>query len=149
MSDQKIQFKIVTPERTVFEDSVDQTTLPVFDGEITILPNHRSYIASLKAGEIVIKKDSEEIDLAVSGGFIEFHDNSLIVLADAAERAEEIDLAQAEEARKRAEDLKNQAISMDDEEYARVASAIQRESARIKVARKHRTRMGINTNQLI
>lgn len=142
----KINFKIVTPERTVFEDSVDQATLPVSDGEITILPNHRSYIASLKAGEIAIKKDGEEINLAVSGGFIEFHNNSLVVLADAAERAEEIDLAQAEEARKRAEDLKNQAVSIDDEEYARVASAIQRESARIKVARKHRTRKEVNIN---
>ncbi len=144
MSAIKINFKIVTPERTVFEDEVDQATLPVSDGEITILPNHRSYIASLKAGEIIIKQNGEEIDLAVSGGFIEFHNNSLIILADAAERAEEIDLAQAEEARKRAEDLKNQAISLDDEEYARVASTIQRESARIKVARKHRTRMGIS-----
>ncbi|HAI73759.1 MAG TPA: ATP synthase F1 subunit epsilon [Candidatus Moranbacteria bacterium] len=144
MANNKIQFKIVTPERTVFEDEVDQATLPVSDGEITILPNHRSYIASLKAGEIIIKKDGEEIDLAISGGFIEFHDNTLIILADAAERAEEIDLTEAEEARKRAEDLKNQAISVDDEEYARVAAAIQKESARIKVARKHRTKRGMS-----
>ena len=67
----KIKFKIVTPERIVFEDEVDQVTLPVTDGEVTILPNHLSYIASLKAGEIMLKKDGKEINMAVSGGFIE------------------------------------------------------------------------------
>lgn len=138
-----IKFKIVTPERTVFEDEIDQATLPVADGEVTILPNHRSYIAALKSGEIYLKKGQEEFDFAISGGFIEFADNNLVVLADTAERAEEIDLKRAEEARKRAEDLKKQKIVMDDSEYARVASAIEKEMARIKVARKHRTRAGI------
>ena len=57
MSTQKIQFKIVTPERTVFEDTIDQATLPVADGEVTILPNHQSYIGALKAGDIMIKTE--------------------------------------------------------------------------------------------
>ena len=94
-----IKFKITTPEKTVYEDEIYQATLPVADGEVTILPNHRSYIASLKSGEIILKKKGEEkeIDLAISGGFIEFHSNELIVLADTAERAEEIDLKRAEE----------------------------------------------------
>jgi F-type H+-transporting ATPase subunit epsilon len=143
MSNLSIKFKIVTPERTVFEGEIDQATLPVADGEVTILPNHRSYIAALKSGEIYLKYGQEESDFAVSGGFIEFADNNLVVLADTAERAEEIDLKRAEEARKRAEDLKKQKITMDDSEYARVASAIEKEMARIKVARKHRTRAGI------
>jgi F-type H+-transporting ATPase subunit epsilon len=138
-----IKFKIVTPEKTVFEGEIDQATLPVADGEVTILPNHRSYIAALKSGEIYVKKGAEELDFAISGGFIEFSDNNLVVLADTAERAEEIDLKRAEEGRQRAEDLKKQKISMDDSEYARVASAIEKEMARIKVGRKHRTRAGI------
>lgn len=91
----------------------------------------------------MIKKNGEEIFLSISGGFIEFHDNMLIVLADTAERAEEIDLKRAEEARTRAEELKRTAISTDDEEYARVAAAIQKESARIRVARKHYTKRGM------
>ena len=140
-----IKFKIVTSEKTVFEDEVDQATFETTDGQITILPNHRSYITSLKSGEAMIKKKGEEIFLSISGGFIEFHDNTLIVLADTAERAEEIDLARAEEARKRAEELKDKVISMDDEEYARVAAAIQKESARIRVAKKHYTKRGIKT----
>lgn len=140
----KIKFKIVTPERTVFEDEVDQATLPVTDGEVTILPNHRSYIASLKAGEVMLKKDGQEISLATAGGFLEFNQNVLVVLADRAERAEEIDMARAEEARQRAEELKKQKVSMDESDYARVAAAIDKEMARIKVAKKHRTRRGVH-----
>lgn len=138
----KIHFKIVTPERTVYESDVDQATLPVSDGQVTILPDHRSYIASLKAGELVIKENEKEIDMAVSGGFIEFDKNNLVVLADTAERAEEIDLKRAEEARKRAEEVKKEKI-VDEAEFARVAAAIEKETARIRLAKKHRTKSGI------
>ncbi|MDR3558987.1 MAG: ATP synthase F1 subunit epsilon [Candidatus Pacebacteria bacterium] len=138
MSDLTIQFKIVTPERTVFEDTVDQATLPVTDGEVTILPNHRSYIASMKAGEIMIKKGGEEILLSTSGGFLEFAGNELVILADTAERAEEIDLKRAEEAKARAEKLKGEAT---------VAAAIQKHAARIQVARKHYTKKGIRMGE--
>ncbi|MDP1884498.1 MAG: ATP synthase F1 subunit epsilon [Candidatus Moranbacteria bacterium] len=143
----RIKFKIVTPEKTVFEAEVSQATLPVTDGEVTILPNHRSYIASLKAGEICLKTDTGDVCMAVSGGFIEFNQNGLVVLADTAERAEEIDIERAEEARKRAEELKKEKIEMDDSEYARVAAAIEKELARIKVGRKQRTRHGMKIDQ--
>lgn len=139
----QIKFKIVTPERTVYENEIDSATLPVVDGQVTILSEHRSYIAVLKAGEILLKKDGAEIQLATSGGFLEFSKNTLIVLADTAENAAEIDLARAEEARKRAEELKKEKISMNEEEYARVAAAIEKELARVKVARKHHTKHGI------
>ncbi|MDD3498185.1 MAG: ATP synthase F1 subunit epsilon [Candidatus Moranbacteria bacterium] len=139
-----IKLKIITPERITYEsDGINQATLPVSDGEVTILPNHRSYIASLKPGEVILKKDGEEIDLAISGGFIEFHDNELVVLADEAERAEEIDLEKAEEAKKRAEDIKNKVISTDEAEYARVAAALEKELAKIKVAKKYLRRRGL------
>ncbi len=150
MSNQSIKFKIITPERTVFEAEISQVTLPVTEGEVTILPSHRPYIASLEPGEIILKtkkqEGEEETSLVVSGGFIEFNENSLVVLADTAERAEEIDLKRAEEARARAEKLKQGAISMDESEYARVAAAIQKESARIRVARKHYTMKGMKIN---
>jgi F-type H+-transporting ATPase subunit epsilon len=147
MSELKINFKIVTSEKTVYEDVIDQATFMTTNGQITILPNHRSYITSLESGEAMVRINGEEIFLSISGGFIEFHNNTLIVLADTAERAEEIDLSRAEEARKRAEELKKEAISMDDEDYARVAAAIQKESARIRVAKKHYTKKGINIGQ--
>jgi len=140
----KINFKIVTPEKTVFESEIDQATLPVADGEVTILPNHRSYIAALKAGEICLKKEGEEIIMATSGGFIEFNDNNLVVLADTAERAEEIDLKRAEEAKAKAEAAMKEKVRMDDSEYARVAASIEKEMARLRVGRKRRTKGGIN-----
>jgi F-type H+-transporting ATPase subunit epsilon len=143
MSEKNIKLKIITPEKTVYEGVINQITLPVSDGEVTILPNHRSYIASLKSGEICLGVGKEDICIAVSGGFIEFDRNSLVVLADTAERAEEIDIKRAEEARKRAEELKKEKIEMDDGEYARVAAVIEKELVRIKVGRKHHTKQGI------
>lgn len=142
-----IKFKIVTPEKTVFEDTVDQVTLPMTEGQITILPNHRSYIASLKPGILCFKKDGKETELAISGGFIEFDKNNLVVLSDSAERAEEIDLKMAEEAKKRAEELKKEVVSIDDEEYARIAAAIEHETTRINIARKHFTKKGIHLEE--
>lgn len=147
MSGLSIKFKIVTPERTVTEETVDSATIPTTDGEITILPNHRSYIASLKTGEIMLRKGKEETYIYVSGGFIEFNNNELVVLADAAERAEEIDLKLAEVAKKRAEEIKQQKITLDDTEYARVAAAIERETARIRIAKKHFTKREINISK--
>jgi F-type H+-transporting ATPase subunit epsilon len=139
----KIIFKIVTPEKTVLEEEIEQATLPVADGEVTILPNHQSYIGALKAGEIMVKREGREEILAVSGGFAEFNANNLTILADTAERAGEIDVARAEEGRKRAEVAMKEKVSMDDTEYARVAAAIEKEMARIKVAKKHLTRKGL------
>ncbi len=137
-----INLKIITPERIVFEGEIDQATLPVSDGEVTILPKHRSYIASLKIGEIMIKKGSEENSIAVAGGFLEFADDKLVVLADEAERAEEIDIAKAEEARARAEDLKNRVLQ-DETEYARVVAALELEMSKIKIAKKYLTKRGL------
>lgn len=135
MSDKKIQLKIVTPERTVLEAEIDQATLPVLGGEVTILPDHCSYIAALKAGEIMLKTKGEEKLLATSGGFIEFQNNTLTVLADTAEHAEEIDVARAEQARKRAEQLETQDMQ--------ATAMIEKETARIKVGHKHHTKHGI------
>jgi len=142
----KIQFKIVTPERTVFEDSIDQVTIPTAEGEITVLPEHIPLIAMLAPGELDIKKGVEDIAMAVSGGMIEVRKNEITILADTAERAEEIDLARAEEARKAAEQLKEERVRMDETEYASVAALLERNLARIRVARKHLTKRGIKLN---
>lgn len=138
-----IKFKIVTPEKTVYEDSVDQVTLPTQEGEITVLPEHIPLISVLVPGELVAKKDGEEIAMAVSGGMVEVRKNEITILADTAERAEEIDLARAEEARQKAEKLKDEKIRMDETEFAAVAALMERNLARIKVARKHLTRRGM------
>lgn len=142
----KLRFKIVTPERTVFEAEVDQATLPVTDGEVTILPGHRAYLASLKAGEIIVKQGDKSISLATAGGFLELSQDNLVVLADRAERASEIDLDRAEKAKQLAEELKLQKVGADESDYARVAAAIEKESARIRVAKKHHTKSGMRLN---
>jgi F-type H+-transporting ATPase subunit epsilon len=139
----KIKFKIATPERIVFEEEVNQVTLPTQEGEITVLPNHIPLISVLQAGELVAKKDGEEIAMAVSGGMVEVQKNELTVLADTAERAEEIDLARAEEARRRAEKLKEEKVRADEAEYAAVAATLEKNLARIKVAKKHLTKRGM------
>lgn len=139
----KIKFKIVTPEKTVYEDEINQVTLPTQEGEITVLPNHIPLISVLTAGELVTKKDGEEIAMAVSGGMIEVRKNEITVLADTAERAEEIDIKRAEEARERAEKLKEEKIRLDETAYAAAAAIFEKNLARIKVARKHLTRRGM------
>ncbi|MDO8566486.1 MAG: ATP synthase F1 subunit epsilon [Candidatus Moranbacteria bacterium] len=139
-----IKLKVITPEKVVIELETYQATLPVIGGEVTLLPDHMPYIGAIQAGEIMLRKvaGGEEINLATSGGFAEFHDNTLVILADTAERAEEIDLVRAEEARSRAENLKKEQVHMGEEEYARTAALIEKEFARIKVARKHHSRRG-------
>ncbi|HCJ45498.1 MAG: ATP synthase F1 subunit epsilon [Candidatus Moranbacteria bacterium] len=141
-----IKFKIVTPEKIVIEEEVYQITLPVLGGAVTILPHHIPYIGALSAGEIIFRKEpnGREMSLATSGGFVEFHNNTLLLLADTAERAEDIDVTRAEEARKRAEALKQERLTMDDEEYARTAAMIEKEMIRVRVARKHHSKRNIS-----
>ncbi len=140
-----IKLKVVTPEKKVIEQEIYQATLPVVGGEVTLLPHHVPYIGALSAGEIMLRSEPNgpETSLATSGGFVEFHDDILSILADTAERAEDIDVTRAEEARARAEALKKERVTMDDEEYARTAAMIEKELARVKVARRHQARRGI------
>lgn len=135
-----IKFKIVTPERVVFEDEVDSITLPTRTGEITVLPNHIPLVSSLKAGEVLIRKDKQEVPMAISGGFVEIAENSLVILADTAEHFEEIDEARAEEARKRAEELlsRKEEIQKEDVDYTVLAAKMEKELARLRVVRKYR-----------
>lgn len=140
-----LKLKLVTPERSVSEQDALSVTLPIQGGEVTLLPDHEPYIGALHAGEILVRRD-ESLDpesVAISGGFVEFVGNTLTVLADTAERAEEIDMQRAEEARAKAEQLKLEKGDMSAEEYAFVVAALEKEMTRIKVARKHHSRRGI------
>lgn len=139
-----LTIKLVTPERLVALIEASAVTLPIADGDITILPDHEPYIGVLRAGEVIVHRaDNLTENLAVSGGFVEFDTNTLSILADTAERAEEIDIERAEAARELAEKIKQEQVSMGEEEYARVAAALEKEMARLKVARKHRSRTGL------
>jgi F-type H+-transporting ATPase subunit epsilon len=134
-----IHLELITPERVVFRQEVDQVTLPTKQGEITILPNHIPLVATLIPGVARLKKGATEEDVAVSGGFIEISEgNHLRVLADTAERGFELKFEVIEEAKKRAEKLMTEAVHSDDASYAAAAAALERELARYRVASKHR-----------
>lgn len=128
---------IVTVERVVYSEDVDGVVLPGGEGELGVLPRHAPLLTSLKPGELRVKKGGEEIAMAVSGGFLEVRPDKVIVLADAAERAEEIDEARAEAARQRAlaalADKKR-----DDVDFARLEAALKRSVVRLKVAQRKR-----------
>jgi F-type H+-transporting ATPase subunit epsilon len=133
-----IKLDVVTAEKLVYSDEVDMLVAPGVEGELGILPHHTFLMTMLQAGELRIKKAGEEISMAISGGFLEVRPDRVIVLADSAERETEIDLARAEEARKRAQErLKHPVAGVD---TARAEAALHRSITRLKVADKRRRR---------
>lgn len=139
----RIRFEVVTPERTVFSEEVDAATIPTREGEITVLPNHLPLVGILAPGAIRLKKGLEEQYLAVSTGYLEVRPgNRLVVLADSAERAEELELAKIEEAKERARLVMEEKKGLDEVAYAAAAAALERELARLKVARRRVPRSG-------
>lgn len=134
-----LNFKIVTPAGVIYHDQVEQVTVPTTSGEITILPKHIPIVSVLKAGELIVQKDGHKMGISVSGGIIEMQaDGKLFIMADTAERAEHIDIARAEEGRKRAEELLKQKENVADVDFARIQANLERELVRIKVAKKYR-----------
>lgn len=134
-----IRIDVVTAERLVFSDDADIVMVPGVEGEMGILPHHAPIMTMLKPGEVLVRKGTEEHSLAVSGGFLEVKPDHITILADAAERADEIDIARAEEAKRRAEEsLKGRTAAEVD--TANAEAALRRALARIKVAEKRRQR---------
>lgn len=133
--------KIVTPENLLLEKVVTSVTLPLVDGEATILADHEAYIGICKPGGVAMKDESgSEQVFATSGGFMEFHNNTLVILADTAEAAETIDVERAEAAKARAEELMAQTDFQDQEAYERTAALLEKELARVRIGRRHASR---------
>jgi F-type H+-transporting ATPase subunit epsilon len=103
MADKTINLEVVTPERIVFQGEVDFISAPGTEGRLGILPEHAPLMTGLKVGQINIKQGKTEIKMAVSGGFLETKDSKIVILADSAETAEQIDIARAKAAKDRAE----------------------------------------------
>jgi len=131
-------FEIATPERVVYSDDVESVTVPTVDGEITVLAHHLPLVTVLKAGELVIKKGNDVHPYAIGGGFLEMDGTKLTVLADTTEHISEIDEQRADEARKRAEELKGKAAN--DVEYAKISAKLERDLNRLRIVRKYRHR---------
>ncbi|MCS6774588.1 MAG: F0F1 ATP synthase subunit epsilon [Anaerolineae bacterium] len=131
-----LHLEIVTSDRTVFSGEVDMVTIPGSGGVMGVLPHHAPVLSTLKPGELRVKIGDEIYEYAIGGGFVDIHDNRVIILADSAERADEIDIARAEAARQRAEELlKNPPANKED--LFKLEAALQRSRVRLQVARKH------------
>jgi len=133
-----IKLDIVTVERVVFTGEVDIVVAPGKEGELGILPHHAPLMTTLIPGELIARKSEEEYSLVISGGFLEVRPDRVIVLADSAERAEEIDVARAEAAKKRAQEQLAHPSSTEDS--ARAEAALRRAIARLDVAERKKKR---------
>lgn len=136
----KLSVEIVTAERQVYrEQDVDLVVAPGSEGSLGILPRHASLLTMLTPGSVRVKKGADETEMAVSGGFLQVHNNRVLILADAAERAEEIDIARAEAARRRAEQAIQEAVREGAPAQVEAARmALRRSLARLEVARRRR-----------
>lgn len=147
-----LQLSIITPERTIWDGQVDQVTLQTTEGEITVLPHHIPLVSVLTPGELRMRRGSEEMPMAIAGGFVEVlpagsqvsgvngrvSTTRVAVLADDALRVEEMDVAAIEAAQERARKALEEKRAADDTSFADAAAALQKELARLKVARKYR-----------
>lgn len=131
-----LRLEIVTPDAKVFSDDVEMVTLPGVEGEMGIYPRHVPLMTQIVPGEIVVRKGGDDYYLAVGEGFVEITADRVAILADMAIDAENIDEAQAEEARRRAE--ARLAEHLDDEETATVQASLAKSLAQIRVKRHRR-----------
>ena len=130
------RLEIVTAERMIFSDDVSAVIAWGVEGQLGILPHHAPLMTMLQPGDLMIRKDKEEEYLVISGGFLEVRPDKVIILADACERADEIDTARAEAAKRRAQEtLKAAPLTVD---AAAAEAALRRSLARLKVAERKR-----------
>jgi F-type H+-transporting ATPase subunit epsilon len=133
-----LQLEIVTPERLAYSDTVDSVVLPGSEGELGVLPHHAPLVTMLGIGELRIRKGGTEESFAIVGGFLQVRPDKVVVMAETADMASEIDLETAQQARKEAE----QALESGYHEGADLAAAraaLQQALLRIRVAeRRHR-----------
>ena len=133
-----IQLEIVTPERLVYEDEVDSVNVPGIEGELGILPHHAALVSTLGYGELRIRKGGAEESFAIVGGFVQVRPDKVVVMAETADLASEIDLERAQEARREAERALETGYT-EGADLSAARAALQQALMRIRVAeRRHR-----------
>ena len=131
--------EIVTPERLAYSDTVDAVNLPGIEGELGVLPHHAPLVSMLGVGELRIRKGGLEEAFAIVGGFLQVRPDKVVVMAETADMASEIDLDKAKEARRAAERVLEGAVQIDTTDLAAARAALQHALLRIRVAeRRHR-----------
>ncbi len=141
----QLKLKIVTPERLILEEMVDEVTLPTTEGEITVLPSHIPLIVGLASGDVVAHINGEVAPMAVVGGFVEVKTNEqgiteVAVLADFAEHVSELTDEKIAQAKARAEELRKQMENKEHVDFEHFATELERSLTRVKIADKWRTR---------
>ena len=132
-------FEIITPEKVVYKDEVEEVVLPTTEGQIAILPNHLNLLTEVESGEITIKKGNKEHYLAVTGGFLEVNNNKVSILANYAVRSEEIEIKKAIEAQKRAEKIMRESSErVSEKDFALAETPLRRSILELKVASRKR-----------
>ena len=134
-----LHLEVITPERKVYEDDVDMVVAPASEGYVGILPHHAPLFTTLGPGEFRVKKGGVDEILAVFGGFMDVRGDRVVVLTDAAEHAEEIDLERARAAEERARSLIANRAQLTPIDFAAAAAALRRSQVRLKVGRRRRT----------
>ena len=129
----RLTLEIATPTRLVVSEPVDEVVAPGVEGYFGVLPGHAPFLTTLGVGELTYRTGRDEFHLAVAGGFCEVRNDKVIVLADTAERPDEIDRERAERARQRAEQ-RLAGRSADEIDYARAQAALARALSRLQVA---------------
>lgn len=129
-----LQLEIVTPDKTVVSTETEMVVCPGVKGEFGVLPHHVSLLSALKIGSLRYSDNGRDQYVFISGGFADVNENVLTVLAESAERAEDIDVARAEAARKRAEERLQQ--RKDDLDVKRAEAALQRAMERLRLAKR-------------
>lgn len=137
-----IRCEIVSQDRMVWEGDADIVVVPGETGEMGILPNHAPLLSTLKFGILRVRRGGEEEVFTVAGGVIEVQPALITVLADSAENVEEIDVARAEAARKRAEELLQAGPPPDSDAYLRMEAALKRSRLRLEAVRRYRSQTG-------
>lgn len=132
-----LRLEIVTPERLAYEDDVDSVVCPGVDGELGVLPHHAPLLSTLGFGELRIRKGGQEEYFAIAGGFLQVRPDKVVVMAETADLASEIDLAGAEEARRDAERALAESFE-EPADLARARAALQRALLRIRVGERRR-----------
>lgn len=133
-----IRCEIVSQDRTVFQGPADMVVLPGTEGEMGILPHHAPLLTTLKYGIIKVRSQGQETIFTVAGGIAEIQPDIVTILADAAENVEEIDVARAEAARKRAEESLAKGVPADSESYLRMEAALRKSNLRLDAVRRYR-----------
>ena len=133
-----LQLEIVTPEKLAYSDEVDSVQLPGSEGELGVLPHHAPLISTLGAGELRLRKGGQEESFAIVGGFLQVLPDKVVVMAETADMASEIDLEKAQEARRNAEQVLESGY-VEGTDLAAARASLQASLIRIRVAeRRHR-----------